>query len=86
MSYSSADIVTIMLTEVSHETSLEPQELDIHENFIYLGLDSVNCIFVLDRLEKIFKIEMNPVWFWDYPTIEKLAQKIYSELSQLKHD
>jgi len=86
MSYSSADIVTIMLTEISHETSLEPQEIDIHENFIYLGLDSVNCIFVLDRLEKIFKIEMNPVWFWDYPTTEKLAQKIYSELTKLLYD
>lgn len=82
--YSLAEVRSLLLTEISKETSIEIAELHDHENFINFGLDSVNCIFLLDRLEKIFKLELNPVWFWDYPTIDTMAQKIFSELAQLQ--
>jgi len=79
-----AEICVILLAEVSKETGISIPELDIHLNFINFGLDSVNCIFLLDRLEKIFKLELNPVWFWDYCTIDSMTQKIFSELPQLQ--
>jgi aryl carrier-like protein len=82
--YSHDEVRAILLTEISKETSISISELHDHENFINFGLDSVNCIFLLDRLEKIFKLELNPVWFWDYPTIDSMAQKIFSELPQLQ--
>jgi len=82
--YSLGEVHAILLVEISKETSISIPELHDHENFINFGLDSVNCIFLLDRLEKVFKLELNPVWFWDYPTIDTMAQKIFSELAQLK--
>jgi aryl carrier-like protein len=82
--YSLAEVHAILLVEVSKETSISIPELDDYENFINFGLDSVNCIFLLDRLEKIFKLGLHPVWFWDYPTIDSMAQKIFSELPQLQ--
>jgi len=82
--YTHAEVHAILLSEVSKETGISIAELNGDENFINFGLDSVNCIFLLDRLEKIFRLELNPVWFWDYPTIDTMTQKIFSELPQLQ--
>jgi acyl carrier protein len=48
---------------------------EIHDNadFFSLGLDSISCVYVLDKLEKKIDLELNPLYFWDYPTVESLS-------------
>jgi acyl carrier protein len=72
------EVISILKSEISHESGLSIEEIDDTAGFFSLGLDSISCVYVLDRVEKKIKVELNPIWFWDYPTIELLADHIAS--------
>jgi len=50
------------------------------EEFISLGLDSMHAIFLIDEIEKMFGIEINPHSFWEYPTINAFAANLEKQL------
>jgi acyl carrier protein len=72
------EVIAILKSEISRESGLSIKEIGDAAGFFSLGLDSISCVYVLDRVEKKIKIELNPIWFWDYPTIELLANHIAS--------
>ena len=63
------EIIKLLKAEISSETGIALDEIDDDASFFSLGLDSVSCVFVLDRVEKKLKVELNPMFFWDYPTV-----------------
>ena len=69
--------------EISAETGILLEEIDESATFFDLGLNSISAVFVLDVLEKKLNVEMNPLFFWDYPTLELLADYL-STLPQKK--
>lgn len=71
-----ADIVDMLKTEIAKEMGTPVSEIDGNAHFISLGLDSVRSVFILDSLERRLGVEMNPLFFWDYPTIESMADHI----------
>ena len=73
-----AQIIILLKQEISKENGLPLSEIEDSATFYSLGLDSINAVFVLDKLEKHLKVEMNPLFFWDYPTVELLAEHISS--------
>jgi acyl carrier protein len=75
-------IIAILKTEISKETGLSLNEIQDTSDFFSLGLDSISCIYVLDRFEKKIKAELNPILFFDYPTIERLC----GHVAKLKAD
>jgi acyl carrier protein len=62
--------------EISRETGLAISEIDDGATFYSLGLDSVSSVYILDKLEKQLNVEMNPLFFWDYPTVGLFAEYI----------
>lgn len=48
-------------------------EIDEKSEFSSLGLDSVNGLFVLKALEEYLDDDVDPLAFWNYPTIESLS-------------
>ena len=73
---SKAEILTRLKQEIAKETGLTLPEIDDSASFYSLGLDSISSVFILDKLEKHLKVEMSPLFFWDYPTVELLAEYI----------
>ena len=71
-------ILKALKDEIAKETGLPVSKIDESASFYSLGLDSISSVFVLDELEKQLKIEMNPMFFWDYPTVGLLAEHITS--------
>jgi acyl carrier protein len=69
-----SEIIDILRSEIARETGLPPEEISNDVEFFELGLDSISCIYVLDRFEKKISIELNPLHFFDYPTITKLSE------------
>jgi acyl carrier protein len=39
----------------------------------------VSCIFLMDKLEKELKVELNPIHFWDYPSIDTYSEFLIQE-------
>ncbi len=63
------ETIAILKKLISDETGISNDEIKETDTFFNLGLDSVSCIFLMDKLEKNLQIELNPIHFWDYPTI-----------------
>ena len=61
---------------VSRETSIATNDIKVDETFHELGLDSINAVFVMEKLEKEFDVSLSPLCFWDYPTIRLLSEYI----------
>ena len=75
---SRTEILNVLKEEIAKETGLPLSEIVDEATFYSLGLDSISSVFILDRLEKRLKIEMNPIFFWDYPTVGLLAEHLVS--------
>ena len=63
---------------ISEITNLKPEEIDITTEFFSLGLDSVKALFVLQELEEYLDTEINPLVFWNYPTVEAVSEYLAS--------
>ena len=72
------ELIQLFKQEIVRETGIPLNEIEDSASFYSLGLDSISCVYVLDKLEKKLKVEMNPMFFWDYPTIESLSAHIAS--------
>ena len=71
-----AEVLQLLKTEIASETGISVSEIEDSASFFELGLNSISAVFILDILEKKLDIEMNPLFFWDYPTVELLAEYI----------
>jgi len=68
----------ILKDEISRETRIPVSEIEDDAGFHSLGLDSISAVYILDRLEKKLGVTMNPLFFWDYPTVTLLAGHLTS--------
>jgi len=56
-------------------------EIDVSAPFERFGLDSASVVGMTGDLSDAFGIEVDPTLAYDYPTIEKFAQHLASQLS-----
>jgi len=67
------ELITILKSVIADETGIAVAEIADTDTFFNLGLDSVSCIFLMDKVEKILKVELNPLYFFDYPSLDTYA-------------
>jgi acyl transferase domain-containing protein/acyl carrier protein len=64
---------------VSDILKIPVDELDVTENWIDFGFDSVTLTELAAELTKHFGLDINPVQFYGYPTIESIANHLLVE-------
>ena len=64
------EVLTVLKSLIAEETGIAVTEINDTDTFFNLGLDSVSCIFLLDKVEKKLNVEINPIHFWDYPSLD----------------
>ncbi len=72
-------VIGLLKDLISKETGISAVEIKNTDSFYSLGLDSVSCIFLMDKLEKQLNIELNPIYFWDYPQLNTYAEFLLTE-------
>ena len=72
------EILNALKEEIARETGLTLAEIEEDATFYSLGLNSISSVYILDKLEKKLKVEMNPLFLWDYPTVGLFADHITS--------
>lgn len=72
------ELITLLKSIIADETGIAIAEIADTDTFFNLGLDSVSCIFLMDKLEKKIRVELNPIHFWDYPSIDTYADFLLS--------
>lgn len=63
-----------LVAQLAMHLKVPPDEIDIGEPFASYGLDSSLAISLTDELEDWLGCELEPTLFWEYPSIEALAQ------------
>ncbi len=76
---SSQEVIDFIKGIIAEEIKESPEKIDVDSEFFEFGLDSINSLVLLDKAEKHFDVELNPLFFWDYPTIRTFGEHIYKE-------
>lgn len=71
------EIIAFVKEKVASETKLNPTQIDPDQYLGVYGLDSINSVHILVELERFTDLELNPLLFWDYPTIKSLSNHLY---------
>ena len=74
------ELLTLLKTVIAEETGIGINEIGDTDTFFNLGLDSVSCIFLMDKVEKKLGVELNPIFFWDYPSIDTYADFLLQDV------
>ncbi len=71
----------LLTKQIADELRCQPDEIDRHEGFQHMGLDSINSILLLDFIEKQTSVELNPMDLADHPNISSLVDFIFSQIN-----
>lgn len=74
-------ILQTLKQELSKETGLAVEDIADDASFFSLGLNSISAVYILDKLEEKLQIPMNPMFFWDYPTVSLFAEHLAGQKS-----
>lgn len=73
------EIRNILVRHIAKELKTNEQAIGVEDPFFDLGLDSISAMYLIEQAENDLKIVINPLHFWDYPTINALSRKLYIE-------
>ncbi|MCB0487993.1 MAG: acyl carrier protein [Cyclobacteriaceae bacterium] len=73
---SESDLIQLVSRIVSEETQLDLELVSPDKHWATFGLDSINSIYLLEKLENELGVDLNPLMFFDYPTIRTFSAHI----------
>lgn len=71
-----------LVSKLSQELEIDPDEIDVQESLASYGLSSVQAVSLSGDLEDWLERKLSPTLVYDYPTIESLARYLASEASE----
>lgn len=75
------ELILLLKEIVAGETGIAINDIGDTDTFFSLGLDSVSCIYLLDKVEDKIKLDLNPIHLFDYPNIDSYAGFLLEELT-----
>jgi acyl carrier protein len=70
-----------LVAQLSETLQIPPEEIDISASFDIYGLDSQAAVVLSGDLQEWLKRDLDPMIFFDYPTIEQLAKYLGEQIS-----
>ena len=71
-----AEIQTWLVSYLATELDIDPKEMDVKTSFDSYGLSSASAVFMTSDLSEWLGSDVDPTLPYDYPNIEKLAQRL----------
>lgn len=69
----------IIIELISKSLNRSAEEISPDISFPDLGMDSLAAMFLLDDLERTLNRQINPLLFWEYPTIRTFAAALLAD-------
>ncbi|MFZ5973617.1 MAG: acyl carrier protein [Bacteroidota bacterium] len=79
-SVTKVELIHFLKQKISEECEIPLEQIDEDAEFEHLNMDSVNAMMIMDALEDYLEMELNPLYFWNHPTVAKYAKFIVEEL------
>jgi 8-amino-7-oxononanoate synthase len=81
-SFNAETIEGWLIDKIAELLEIEPHQIDVQQNFIDYGLDSVEAINLSGELESYLGSRLSPTLLWDYQNIEDLARYLAKYISE----
>ena len=66
-----------MVSQLATQLNVQPDEIDVDAPFeSYSNLSSAEALVLLNQLQEYVGFSVPPTLFWNYPTIESLAERL----------
>lgn len=72
-------IIQVLKRLIASEQNLALENIQDHNSFFDLGLDSISAVYLMELAENELNIKLTPLDFWDYPTIAQFAEYIFNQ-------
>ena len=72
------DIENWIVQRLATYLQVDPKSIEISESFAQYGLDSSVAVTITEELAQWLDRELEPILFWEYPSIETLAKFLFS--------
>lgn len=73
-------IQTWLVAKLAEKLSIDPDEIEVHEQIASYGVDSMTALTLSGDLEDWLGLRLSPTLAWDYPTIAALAEQLAQEV------
>lgn len=77
--YAAEEIQAWLVSYLSEQLGIEPDDLDVREPLDSYGLDSQKAMILASKAEKLLGFHISPILLWHYPTIEALSKRLAEE-------
>ncbi len=71
-----------LIAQLAERLGLEPDEIDLNEDFANYGLNSIEAVNLSGDLENILGRRLPPTLLWDYPNIKTLSEYLAEDTSR----
>jgi acyl carrier protein len=75
-----SEIQAWLIAQIAEIIEIEPDQIDITVPFENYGLDSEAAVVLSGDLQEYLGIDLEPTIFFDYPTIEAMAQSLVGDV------
>ncbi|MBJ6352985.1 MULTISPECIES: acyl carrier protein [unclassified Acinetobacter] len=74
-------ITNFIIERLANLSQIPVDHFDVNQPLANYGVDSIHALSLCAELEEWLKIEIDPTFAWDYPTISLMASYILSEIN-----
>jgi acyl carrier protein len=78
-SWNASDIQTWLISKLSKELSVDPDEINPKEPFMSYGISSGEAVIISGELEDWLGMQLSPTLLYEYPNIESLSRFLASK-------
>ncbi|HWO43960.1 MAG TPA: acyl carrier protein [Candidatus Eisenbacteria bacterium] len=75
------DIQAWIIARLAEELKVPPGDIDVRLPFTQFGLDSIVAFMLTGELADRLGCDLPATLFWEYPTLESLAQYLHREFN-----
>ncbi len=79
-SHTEAEVAQQLLEMLAGILYIAPEQIDLDEKFINLGLDSVIGVELIQKINDTFILELAATDLYNYPTLDQLSRFVYEAL------
>jgi len=76
------ELITWFKGQVSIESGLDIEKIDVKESVENFGLDSLSTVSIANDLEEFVGMEVEPTILWEFETIEEIVLWIIEQQNQ----
>jgi len=79
MSAEANKLIELIKEEMAAILACSPEEIDENENFLSMGVSSIQAVKIINKLKNKLGIDISPAVIFEYQTIQELVAYLLEE-------